>query len=387
MRTTTSFAALAAVVSLGLVACGGGADDEALPASSSTALAASAGVTCDNLADSPLAEAARQEGKVVTKAPSTPQVEEQVFPAFEDEMGIDVEVVAGRSSELIASQESERAAGIYSLDTFVGGPTTLGTVFLPRGWLEPIDDDLVAMEVLDESNYVTGNVPWAQGLPWYDDERHVLFSSFFQASQIAINTDLVGEGEITSHMDLLDPKWKGRIVADDPRVTGNGDSVALMLQEEYGDDFLRDLYVGQEVALFSDYRQQQDALNRGQFAVSLAPRHEEVAASMADGLPVDIFIPEDAQGSSGGDTFLAMWANAPHPNAAALFLNWLACPAGNELLNNAQSYQSVRTDVDVDFPEWMAVDPKDENVFHTHDPAVLPRVQEVHELMTTIIGG
>ena len=49
-------------------------------------------------------------------------------------------------------------------------------------------------------------------------------------------------------------------------------------------------------------------------------------------------------------------SKAPHPAAAKLFANWLLCPDGNKAWNEANRYQSTRTDVNVDVPDFIKAD-------------------------------
>jgi len=46
---------------------------------------------------------------------------------------------------------------------------------------------------------------------------------------VAFNTKLVNPAEIKSYWDLLNPKWKGKIVAYDPRLGGSGDAMRFSI--------------------------------------------------------------------------------------------------------------------------------------------------------------
>ena len=54
----------------------------------------------------------------------------------------------------------------------------------------------------------------------------------------------------------------------------------------------------------------------------------------------------DAPGTlSAGDGLLTLVNNAPHPNAAAVFINWITSREGLEILSRARGRASTRNDV------------------------------------------
>ena len=52
------------------------------------------------------------------------------------------------------------------------------------------------------------------------------------------NTSLVPDG-LKNWQDIVDPKWKGQILINDPRASNTNVAIWLLLRETYGDDFLR----------------------------------------------------------------------------------------------------------------------------------------------------
>src|SRR5205085_1546881 len=83
-----------------------------------------------------------------------------------------------------------------------------------------------------------------------------------------LDADQVNPAEITAIRNLLDPKWKAKLVGPDPRTRGAGFNPATAMRVKTRDDGLIErLYKGQEVQLIDDARQQVEALVRGRFAV------------------------------------------------------------------------------------------------------------------------
>lgn len=76
---------------------------------------------------------------------------------------------------------------------------------------------------------------------------------------------------------------------------------------------------------------------------------------MKKGLPITIVKP--AQLREGSDVnpsngALAMFNNAPHPNAAKVYINWLLTKEGQTLFAQNMGYISARRDVSTDHAPW-----------------------------------
>ena len=72
---------------------------------------------------------------------------------------------------------------------------------------------------------------------------------------------------------------------------------------------------------------------------------------------------KEGVGLSSSVGHIALLNRAPHPNAARLFLNWIAMKEGNEVYNRAQVGVSTRTDVDNAWaPDYIIPKPGEEYV-------------------------
>ena len=111
---------------------------------------------------------------------------------------------------------AERRAGKYLVDiTMLGSATQIG-VFYKASVLDPIPPALFLPEVTDLSK-------WWQGRHHYaDPEGKYIFinQGSVSATLVAFNSAMVDPRELKSHGDLLHPKWKGKIVAWDPKRPG-----------------------------------------------------------------------------------------------------------------------------------------------------------------------
>ncbi len=171
------------------------------------------------------------------------------------------------------------------------------------------------------------------------------------------NTNQVKPSEVKSYYDLLKPKWKGKIIMRDPRTPGSGRSAlrAIYHHPELGPEYLRKLFGEMDLTLVRDYRQLVDWLAVGKYPICMFCSDARYAK--AQGLPVDEFRAVDwlkrpAVVPSGTST-LALLNQAPHPNAATVFINWLLSRQGQTTLQDVLNptgrvYESMREDIPKD---------------------------------------
>jgi ABC-type Fe3+ transport system substrate-binding protein len=177
---------------------------------------------------------------------------------------------------------------------------------------------------------------------------------FFQGSYWVhawpvFNSDRIKPGMVGSWKDLLKPEFKGRIAAVDPRSGGPGQAAAAYLVDVFGIDFLKQLYLGQEVAYTRDGRQLIEWVVRGNYDVALGGVQVDVEQFRTRGIR-NLLVPElpDGPGSVlGGFSVLKQPKGSPHPNAATVFINWYASRPGQTAYSRVMLEPSARVDVDV----------------------------------------
>ena len=161
----------------------------------------------------------------------------------------------------------------------------------------------------------------------------------------SVNTTLASPAEFKSYSDLLNPKWKGKIVALDPRRPGNAANLTVFLYATpgLGRDFLKRLFGEMDVVFSHDRYQVVDWLARGKFAVNLfSPVSKE---DIKAGLPLmDVKVDGPAPLGAGAAS-ASLLNRAPHPNTARLFLNWVLSREGQIAYQKASENNSLRTDI------------------------------------------
>jgi iron(III) transport system substrate-binding protein len=296
-----------------------------------------------------LVAAAKAEGSVVVDGPPIDVVRDVITQGFQRDYGIPVSYISSGSSASGARVRAERAAGKYLLDVFVSGGDTPLLTFLPAGWLDRVEPALVAPDVIDKRK-------WKDGHLWYMDDDHTILRVLsFVTPELVINTKLVKPGEITTWKSLLDPKWQGKIVAKDPGTSGAGTSLIAMLYILFGPDYVKKLYRDQKPVISRDGRQAAQFLAQGSYAVLLGPETTAVDQFKRLGYPIDYVFPTDAPNVlSGGWGLISLLNKAPHPNAAKLFVNWLAGRGAQGPFAKSVVSASLRTDIARDdVPPWV----------------------------------
>ena len=293
-------------------------------------------------------EAAKKEGQVTVYISGY----EAVLPEFEKEYPeIKLVAVTARGAQLGQRLLSERRGEKFLADAVsAGGVTTYRQLHVAKV-LDPIKPALLLPEVTDTSK-------WYQGKHHYTDpENQYVFSYVGSATygSVSYNTKLVDPKEFKSYWDLLNLKWKGKIISRDIRVPGPGSGNARLFYHlpDVGPSFIRKLYGEMDVTLFRDSRQGTDWLAVGKASLCFFC---EVDVSKQQGLPLDTFGPR-AFKEGGGlvQQFgtLTLVNKAPHPSAARVFINWLLSRKGQIALQKAtltgeSPSDSLRTDIPKD---------------------------------------
>jgi iron(III) transport system substrate-binding protein len=295
-------------------------------------------------------QAAKKEGQVTVYVHSTytPALESGAFQkAFPE---IKLVSVSGVELQLERRFMAERRAGKNLADVFMVG-VLRSYDFYQGKLLEPIKAALILPEVLDESKW------WQRTHHYADPEKKYLFRyvGSAQLGQIYYNTRLVNPNELNSFWDFVSSKWKGKIEARDIRTPGTGGSAIRLFyyNTEVGPEFIKKLFSETDMTIFRDRRQGLDWLATGKFAICFWC--EGVEKGKQQGLPVESFgLMKEGAALSAGQGFLTLINQAPHPNAAKVFVNWFLSREGQVNFQRALaqaeegSPDSLRTDIPKD---------------------------------------
>ncbi len=272
---------------------------------------------------------AEKEGEVSLAGPPGDSFREALLTGFSKLYPkIKVELLGGSGGEKVARILRERQAGVYNWDLYISGPTSGLSAFKPAGALDAFKPALILPEVKNDKEWIGG---FDAG--WADSEKKLfyVFGGTLAGDNIYINRDLVPGNEIRSAQDLLDPKWTGKIVIQDPRVEGKGLTDMLVISLAHGDDTVRKILRDRKPVITHDRRQLVEWLVRGRYPIALGLNEYVLVNFQKKGVGKNISAVEDpktivywASGSSG----IALFNRAPHPHAAKVYINWLLSRSG-----------------------------------------------------------
>lgn len=286
-------------------------------------------------------EAAKQEGTLNI------DIQPGAFPNWVAEFGKKYPFLKIESAQLFGAQFvarvlPEQQAGKFLWDIHLGGPNSAYTSLVPAKALDPLLPSILLPEILDDSKWFNG---FNDG--FCDDAGKYIYSLQGEVERgVQVNRDFVPKSDLDTIEGLLDPKWKGKLSAYDPRIAGVGSADGAHFIEVKGADFWRQ-FLQTQPALTQDRRQQTEWLVRGTYPITFGPSSDVIAEYQKQGLAKNMeFLGENTDlGHRMLYSFSVMLvAKAPHPNAAKLFINWAMSQEGQTLMQSIANTGSRRLD-------------------------------------------
>jgi iron(III) transport system substrate-binding protein len=296
-----------------------------LPLSAVIACAASGGAVAQDW-DSVLA-AARKEGVVIVSGPPGAFQREAITTgwakAYPD---IKLQYSGGRGSSVTSKIVRERNAGLYNWDIILASTNSVVSSLVPIKALAPIRDALLKPELSDDKSWIGGF-----GIGFMDKEKKFLYSPMGLGAQPVgfVNRDCLSKDVFGKTADMKKPELKGKIVWYDPSRSGIGSRNAWILSLYQGEDWLKDLFRNHAVTFSRDYRQMTDWLVSCAKPVAFGMPDDVVEQMKEAGIGMKIeemigasYYGDLNPGGPGGNESIGWFNNAPHPNAAKVFVNW-----------------------------------------------------------------
>lgn len=263
-----------------------------------------------------LYEKARQEGQVTLYATINNQTAQVLLPAFEARYpGVRVDWVDGTAERLTARIVAETRGGKVLVDVLQTNIENIAQMQQQR---------LVAD--LPE-------IPEAAAYP------ETFKGPYWLASDLkfyvpAWNTNLVPPDEAPREFDdFADPRWKGRLLID----PGDAQLLVALARHKLGGEepalaLLRRI-AANDPEFHSGHSEVAELVTAGQNAACLTCFSHHFPPRVKRGAPVDYMLTEGVGLISANGIF----KNAPHPNAALLWVRWVASDEGQRAYAEAGS--------------------------------------------------
>ena len=259
--------------------------------------------------DPKVIEAAKKEGAVSLYSSASTGPSNAVAEAFKAKYGIPVSVYRAGSADVATRVQTEEKANRTQADALIIEEPAL-SLLLP--FLAKYDSPERA--AIDAA---------------YKAPNYTLVRMYM--SQIGWNTTKVkGADTPKDWKDLLDPKWKGRFGSLDPHVTATTLAWQVMVTKLYGPQYLQ-AFGANKPKLYASTNAMSQAIVSGEIDLGVTNsfgviQMAETGAPMAGVLPKNVVL-------YGGN--VSVFAKAPHPNAARLFVDFCCSAEGQTLINVA----------------------------------------------------
>jgi iron(III) transport system substrate-binding protein len=249
-----------------------------------------------------LIEAARKEGKLSFYSALELNVAERVARTFEAKYpGIAVRVERSGAERIFQRIAQEQGSGIKAVDIANSTDAAHYLDWKKNDWLEPYLPDEVAKSFPPDQVDADGT--------------HATVCAWIEA--IGYNTDLVKrEDAPKGYADLLDPKWRGKIVKAHPGYSGAILTTTYILSRDLGWGFFEKL-AQQKVMQVQSAADPPKKVLLGERAVMADGNDYNLVLLKDQGKPVEVVYP--AEGSPLIIVGSGIFRGAPNPNAAKLF--------------------------------------------------------------------
>jgi iron(III) transport system substrate-binding protein len=270
---------------------------------------------------------AEQEGQLVVYSTDPEAGSEQELARFRKMFPkIATAYVRLQAGALYAKLSAERQAKAYLSDIVQLSDMSLVLDFQKKaGWMPYVSPEMAAYK------------------PEYKSKPEGFFTwGAISMAGIAYNPNLVPANEAPkTWMDMLDPRWTDSITVK-TSTSGMQHMVWFALRNMYGHDYWTK-FAALKPKAFDSYVQQFDRTINGQEKIIDTAQYSGYLLAKAKGAPIAYVYPPD-----GLVAVPESWGavkEAPHPEAAKLFLDWFLGVPGQTGYAEVLAYNSLRSDV------------------------------------------
>jgi iron(III) transport system substrate-binding protein len=300
--------------------------------------------------------AARKEGVAVVSGPPGVFQRQAITTAWAKAFpDIKLEYTGGRGTQIVAKVVRERSAGLYNWDVIMA--STSPTVFslVPIDALAPLRDALIMPDIADDKTWIDG---FDSG--FMDRQKKYFYNAMGTGGQALgyANRDCLPQSTFGTMTDLSKPELKSKVVWYDPTEPGTGSRGTWILTLAYSQDWLKSIFQNQGVTFSRDYKQMTDWLVNCSKPVAIGMPNDVLEQMQKNGIGKNIeelsgtaYSSEVYPGGAGGNESIGWYNNAPHPNAAKVFVNWYLSQEFQQFYATSVQDNSRRVDTKPGDPE------------------------------------
>ena len=275
-----------------------------------------------------LIEAAKKEGKVVWYTSIDLKLSEQIGKAFEAKYpGVSCKVERTGAERILQRIGQEYTANVHAVDVVNSSDASHLVYWKDQGVLEPyVPEDVAKFYPADHKD---------------TDSTYASFRVFL--SIIAYNTTMLKKEEAQkSFADLLDAKWKGKIVKAHPGYSGTIMTATYQMSRDLGWEYFEKL-AQQNVLQVQSAADPPKKIALGERAVQADGVEYLVLQEKESGQPVEpVYAPEGSPLIIGPN---GLFKAAPNPNAARLFQSFCFTPECQQLCIDIGGLRSVHPQI------------------------------------------
>jgi iron(III) transport system substrate-binding protein len=246
---------------------------------------------------------------------------------------IPVEHTGARPSDISPKIITEQRNGVFAWDLmYSNGTSNMHEVLMAADAFQDIKPYLLLPEVLDDSKWNGG-----KALMFTSEQKQQIFiHELYRTSALYVNREKIPTSELSDPKQLGDPKFKGKFVIDDCRVAAGGTSTLIGLWQYGGDSLVRTILKDQAPAFSETKRITAEWIATGRYPIGIGIDEQELTNLKKEGVgdKVEKFEYDGGNISANG---IAVFQNAPHPNASKVFVNWFLSREGQIAWSEAWS--------------------------------------------------
>jgi iron(III) transport system substrate-binding protein len=257
---------------------------------------------------------AKAEGKLVWYNSYAPAPSQRVIDAFQQKYGISVKEFRLTTAPLGQRFAAEASTGRPGGDVITLADPPFAENAASQGWFAKL---------------TAADLP--ASAQWPKDAWNGSYAGIgIDPLVLTYNTQLVSKNDVpTKWTDLLDPKWKDKLILADPRTVPTWLAVLYLLHKTQGADFLRGI-AAQRYTLVGSTVDGVQQVAAGAKPIMVYTTGPVTAPLIAKGAPLAMTILTPTTGLLLQE---AVANHAQHPAAAKLFMNFTMTPEGQALFN------------------------------------------------------